>query len=129
VGRVRWFALVGVLAVAGLSACQWDETKFFDLRVVNDTHRAVKVKPCWDQFCLDDNGMPVSLLRPGGSTDESSFWATNDPGTISVVVLSPKGKQIGCLTTSYAYAQARGLVRISRAAPKCPISRGAGPGG
>lgn len=126
---MRWLALVGVLAVAGLSACQWDEMRFFDLRVVNDTHRAVKVRPCWDEYCLDMAGMPVALVHPGGSTDEASYWATQDPGRISVAVLSPRGKQIGCLTTSYANGQPKGLVRVSQRTPKCPHYRGPGPGG
>jgi hypothetical protein len=129
VGRARWLTLVGVLAAVGLSGCQWDETHFFDLRVVNDTHRAVKIRPCWDEYCLDMNRMPVTVLSPGASHDENSWWPNDVGGIVSVAVLSPVGKRIGCLTTSFAEAQPKGLVRISQRAPRCPRFRGAGPGG
>lgn len=129
IGRVRGLALVSALAVVGLSACQWDETRFFDLRVVNDTQHPVKIRPCWDEYCLDMNGMPVTVLHPGGTKDENTWWPKDFGSKISVAVLSRHGKQIGCITTGYADGQLKTVVRVSQQTPKCPKSRGAGPGG
>jgi hypothetical protein len=126
---VRWLALVGVLAVAGLSACQWDETRFFDLRVLNDTQHPVKIRPCWDQYCLDLNGMPSTVLGPGESKDENTWWPKDFGSTVSVVLLGPTGKRIGCMTTSYPSGQLKRVLRVSQQKPKCPRYRGAGPGG
>ena len=116
--------------VAALSACQWDETRFFDLRVVNNTHRTVRIRPCWDVNCLDMSGMRVAVLRPGDTQDEGSLW-TNDAGEeVSVAVLGPVGKQhiIGCLITSFKPGQPKGLVRMSQERP-CISGPEGGPGG
>lgn len=115
---------------AALSGCYWDVTGFFDLRVVNDTSRAVKIRPCWDKFCLDTAGMPYSVLRPGDSHDESNFWANDSGDQVTVEVFSLRGKRIACLTTGYAARQATGVVRVSQMT-KCraaPLSGGGGGG-
>lgn len=110
-------ALVGAVATTALSGCLWDETQFFDLRVVNNTHMAVKVQPCWDQYCVVRNGMPVALLRPADSRDEASYWPNIDGGKAAVTVFSATGKRLGCLTTSFGDRQRMGLVRISQVVP------------
>jgi hypothetical protein len=122
-------ALAGVLAAAGLSSCQWDETRFFDLRVVNDTHQAVKIQPCWDVDCLNVYGMPVTVLRPGDSRHESSWWADDAGQKVAVAVLHPGGRRImGCLITSFAPGQPTGLVRASQQR-QCLHAPEGGPGG
>jgi hypothetical protein len=110
-----WLVLLGVLAAVGLSGCQWDEARFFDLRVVNNTHRPVKIRPCWDVDCLQVNGMPITVLRPGGSRDEDSWWPNDVGQEVVVAVLSPTGKQIiGCLITTFVQGQRMGLVHTSQ---------------
>jgi hypothetical protein len=107
---------VGILAAAVLSGCQWDETRFYDLRVVNDTHRPVKIQPCWDVDCVDMNGMPVTVLRPGDSRDEKSWWVIPASG-VAVAVLSPAGHRIiGCLILN-SRGRSKGVVRTSQQRP------------
>lgn len=116
--RGRRLALLGVLAVVVSSGCQWDETKFFDLRVVNDTHRTATIRPCWDLDCLNMHGMPITVLRPGRSHHEDEWWANDTGLRVSVAVLKPGGRRIvGCLITSYAQGQPSGVVRLSQERP------------
>jgi hypothetical protein len=120
---------VGVLAVVASSGCQWDETRFFDLRVVNDTHRAVAIRPCWDLDCLNMRGMPITVLRPGDSRHEDEWWANDAGNRIAVAVLRPGRKRIvGCLITAYAQGQPSGVVRLSQERP-CITAPENGPGG
>ncbi len=113
--------LVGALLAAALSACQWDETRFFDLRVVNDTHRTVKIQPCWDTYCLDMSKLPVTALPPGASHHEASWWPNDSGDQVSVAVRSPGRRGFLCLTTTYGPGQPSGVVRVSRRAP-CPLT-------
>ncbi len=58
---------------------------FFDLRVVNDTHRTVTIQPCWDLDCLDTHGLhacghsrpAIRSRRPVTSrptAEDKSWW-------------------------------------------------------
>jgi len=93
---------------------------FFDLRIVNDTHRTVTVHPCWDLDCLDINGLPASVLRPGASVDSAGNFTTDVGHEIVVGIRKPGGKPwqfSACMMIATAPGQPTGVVRVSKARP------------
>ncbi len=96
------------------------ETKisFFDLKVVNDTHRSVTIQPCWDLVCLDTKGLPASVIAPGSSVHSAGHFPTDRGGEVVVAIRKPGGKPwefSSCLITAFAPQQDTGVVRVSHA--------------
>ena len=96
------------------------ETKisFFDLKVVNDTHRTVTIQPCWDLVCLDTHGLPPAVIAPGSSVHSGGNFPTDQGAEIVVAIRKPGGKPwefSSCLITGFAAHQDTGVVRVSHA--------------
>src|SRR5947209_1545304 len=89
---------------------------FFDLKIVNDTHRTVTVHPCWDIDCHDVVGLPASVLRPGRSVHSAGNFPT-DSGHEIVVGIHKPGAEVNvfssCIVTASAPGQKTGVVRVS----------------
>jgi hypothetical protein len=114
------------VAAVAVSGCQWDETRFFNFRVVNDSQRAVKVQPCWDFYCLDTKKMPVTPLQPGASHNEDSWWPNDTGDKVTVIILGPHGKHAACLVTSFFAGERTKTIPVSQAVP-CPRPPAGGP--
>jgi hypothetical protein len=116
IGLAVFVPIVAVILLWRPSA----KISFLNLRILNDTHRTVTVQPCWDFDCLNINGLPASLLRPGGSVHSSGHFASNAGHEIVVGIRKPGGnprKFSSCMMIGIAAGQTTGLVRVSRGRP------------
>lgn len=111
--RTARLALVGILAVVSLTGCLQDISGFIAVRVVNNTGGQVRIRPCWDKYCRQMQGMPVQTLAPGDSLGEAQLWSNDAPGVIAVALLDRAGNRIGCVTTSFSPGEKKMLVHIS----------------
>lgn len=115
-------AVILVLAILIFSLRGWGGTQieFFDLRVVNDTHRTVQIQPCWDVDCRDTHSLPAKILRPRKAAHAGGKWSNDIGQEIVVAVRQPGAKPWqfeGCLVTQFSAGQKRGDVRVSRLRP------------
>ena len=115
-------AVILVLAIVIFALRGWSGTQigFFDLRVVNDTHRTVQIQPCWDVDCHDTHGLRAKILRPGKAVFVRGDWANDIGQRIVVAVQRPGAKSWqfeGCLVTLFSARQKGGDVRVSQQRP------------
>ena len=123
-----------ILAVILTVILLWHPTRritFFDLRIVNDTQRTVRVHPCWDINCINITGLPESTLRPGQSVHSSGNFATDVGNEIVVGIRKPGGKVwqfSSCMMITAPAGRQAGTVRVSKARPCFTGPEGGGGG-
>jgi hypothetical protein len=106
-------------------------TSFLDLRVLNDTHRTVTVRSCWDLDCYNTRGFRPIVIGPGRSGHQAGEFAIDRGQELALAIGKPDAKSQRfslCLTTWIAAGQKTGLVRISQAQPCLNVQEGSAGG-